>query len=90
MTAQTFALPPVLDTASVAALKSGLLELRGGDVAVDAAAVQRIGGLGLQILLSAARTWAADGKSLTFVTPSDSFNEMLRLTGAATLPEFTA
>lgn len=90
MSNSTFALPPVIDTASAAALKSGLLDHRGQDLAVDASAVQRIGGLGLQVLLSASRLWSAEGRAFAFTNPSDPFNEMLRLTGAASLPEFAA
>ena len=88
MTASSVLLPPVIDTASVGALRVQLLEHRGLDLAVDASGVQRIGGLGLQVLLSAANLWAADGHALVIDNPSSVFTEMLRLTGAASLPEF--
>jgi chemotaxis protein CheX len=87
---QSYQLPAVIDSASVAALKSALLEHRGTDLSIDASAVQRIGGLGLQVLLSAARTWSAEGRKFGVTGSSESFNEMLRLTGAASLPEFAA
>ena len=87
---QCLSLPAVIDSASVAALKSALLEHRGSDLTVDASAVQRIGGLGLQVILSAARTWAMEGHQFGVTGASESFNEMLRLTGAASLPEFAA
>ena len=84
----TFTLPAVIDTASVAALRNDLAERRGAPLEVDASNVQRVGGLGLQVLLSAARAWAADGQLLAITRRSDSFTEMLRLTGAHGLPEF--
>jgi chemotaxis protein CheX len=87
MTAAYLALPPVIDTATIGALRAELLERRGADLSVDAASVQRIGGLGLQVLLAASRQWTGDGYSLKFVNTAGPFNEMLRLTGAATLPE---
>ena len=89
MSVRTLTLPPVIDPASIGALRNDLLEQRGEDLVVDAGAVQRIGGLGLQVLIAAKRAWAADGHSLSFDNPSSSFTEMLRLTGAAQLPEFS-
>jgi chemotaxis protein CheX len=82
-----FPLPPVINTASVTALRGQLVERRGAPLELDASEVQRIGGLGLQILLSAARAWAADGQHFAITKPSSAFTEMLRLTGAANLPE---
>jgi chemotaxis protein CheX len=90
MSDPTFALPPVVDFASVAALRAGLLEHRGGDLTIDASAVQRIGGLGLQVLLSAARSWRSDGLAFAIAGASTPFTEVLSLTGAADLPEFAA
>ena len=89
MSNSPFTLPAVVDFASAAALRSGLLEHRGSDLEVDAAAVQRIGGLGLQILLSAARSWRSDGLKFAITGASTPFNEVLSLTGAADLPEFS-
>jgi chemotaxis protein CheX len=84
----TFTLPPVVDAASVGPLRSSLLDQRGGDLEVDASQVQRIGGLGLQVLIAASRAWAAQGRSFAIVRASPPFNDMLRLTGAADMPEF--
>ncbi|WGM38334.1 STAS domain-containing protein [Caulobacter sp. NIBR1757] len=83
-------LPEVIDAASVSALRGALLEHRGQDLEVDASAVRRIGGLGLQVLISAIRTWEADGHQLSLVQPSPTFLDILRLTGADALPEFAA
>ncbi|NBB15046.1 STAS domain-containing protein [Caulobacter sp. SLTY] len=90
MSARSYTLPPVIDPASVGALRTDLLALRGEDLIVEGDAVQRIGGLGLQVLISAQRTWAADGHTLSLNQPSPSLIEMLRLTGAAQLPEFNS
>lgn len=89
MSTRSYALPPVIDPASVGALRTDLLALRGEDLAIQGDAVLRIGGLGLQVLISAHRTWAADGHVLSLNHPSPPLTEMLRLTGAAALPEFT-
>ena len=86
----TFALPAVVDAASVASLRTGILERRGADLAIDASGVQRIGGLGLQVLLAAARAWRAEDLAFAITDASPPFTEMLRLTGAADLPEFAA
>jgi chemotaxis protein CheX len=83
-------LPDVVDTASVGALRAAILEHRGGDLELDAGRVQRIGGLGLQVLAAAAATWRADGVSLTLAAASDPFNDMMRLMGAADLWEHSA
>ncbi|HEX3920286.1 MAG TPA: STAS domain-containing protein [Caulobacteraceae bacterium] len=90
MSNATFVLPAVVDAASVASLRSGLLELRGSDLAIDASGVTRIGGLGLQVLLAAARAWQGSDLAFQVTSPSQPFTEMLRLTGAADLPEFAA
>jgi chemotaxis protein CheX len=90
MSARAYTLPPVIDPASVGALRTDLLALRGEDLVIEGDAVQRIGGLGLQVLISAHRTWASDGRTLSLNHPSPSLIEMLRLTGAAQLPEFNS
>jgi chemotaxis protein CheX len=83
-----FCLPAVVNTASVGPLRAQLADRRGTPLEIDASKVERIGGLGLQVLLSAARTWAGDGQVFAVATPSPAFTEMLRLTGASSLPEF--
>ena len=57
-------LPDVLDVKSADPLLRELLASRGQPIALDASGVQRLGGLGLQVLLSAQATWRADGHSL--------------------------
>jgi chemotaxis protein CheX len=76
------ALPPVLDLRAATALKAELLQRRGQPLTLDAGAVERIGGLGLQVLLSARRTWEADGQMLDLSPVSDAFDEQWRAFGA--------
>ena len=87
METPVLALPAAINTGSIGALRTQLVERRGAPLELDASSVQRVGGLGLQVLLSAARAWAADGQHFAITKPSSAFTEMLRLTGAAHLPE---
>ena len=52
---------------------------------LDASAVQRLGGLCLQILLSARKTWAADGVNLSLGSVSQYWTEQWAAYGA---PDF--
>jgi chemotaxis protein CheX len=81
-------LPEVVDLASVGTLRSNLLGLRGQDLDVDASAVRRIGGLGVQVLLAANAAWKSDGRSFRAIRRSPAFNEAMRLTGCS-LPDAT-
>lgn len=74
-------LPPVMDITAAAPLTNEFLLLRGKDVLVDASAVERVGGQCLQVLLSAAATWAHDGMELDLVAPSTNFTEALETAG---------
>ncbi|QTC89953.1 STAS domain-containing protein [Brevundimonas goettingensis] len=76
-------LPPVLDILYAEPLRAELLALRGEPVAVDASAVERLGGLCLQVLISAQQTWARDGQALTINTPSEPFATQWKMYGAA-------
>lgn len=57
---QTIRLPAVLDLTEAATLAETLIGARGADVRIDASDVTRLGGQCLQVLLAAAKTWAAD------------------------------
>ena len=78
-------LPAVLDVHAAGSLKTELLALRGRSVALDASGVERLGGLSLQVLLSAARTWAADGQDFAVAPASAAFVEQCRAFGAGAL-----
>ena len=73
--AEPLTLAEVLDLRAATPLSQSLLARRGTDLEVDASGVARLGGLCLQVLLSAVSTWAADGRALRFVNPSNAFRE---------------
>ena len=73
----------VLDLGAAAPLKAELLTRRGGPIEIDASAVQRAGGLCLQVLLSASATWAVDGHEFNLAQPSEALCEAIRNLGAA-------
>lgn len=62
--ARTVRLPSELDTRAAASLHATLTAARGHNVNLDASEVTWIGGLAAQLLVSAARSWRADGKTL--------------------------
>jgi chemotaxis protein CheX len=78
-------LPAVMDMNAAAPLAAELVALRGQPVALDASAVERVGGLCLQVLLSARVTWAADGAAFTLERLSGPLQEALALAGAGHL-----
>lgn len=77
-----YKLPPAVDLSSAKAIAADLLEKRGTALAIDATDVGRIGGLGLQVLLSAKKSWEDDGVALTFTKWSDAFERDITLLGA--------
>ena len=79
-------LEPVLDLGAAERLHARLVSLRGGPIEIDASQVERLGGLCLQVLLSARRTWAADGQSARLSQTSPAFDDAWTLFGA---PAFT-
>ena len=68
----TVVLAPVLDLRAAEPLKGELLAARGQALTLDGSAVERLGGLCLQVLLSALATWRADGQALTFINVSEA------------------
>ncbi len=83
-------LPPVLDLRAAAPLAAELLGRRGKPLTIDAAAVERLGGQCLQILLSARNTWVADGQAFSIQNASVAFTDSLAALGAAELASFCA
>ena len=77
------ALPAVLDLRAADPLKTQLLAVRGQGTTLDASAVERLGGLCLQVLLSALQTWRADGQSLTFINVTEAFASQWSALGAS-------
>lgn len=81
----TLILPDILDLKAAAPLKVELLARRGRDLVLDASGVQRLGGLCLQVLLSAGRTWAVDGVNLRLGSVSQAWSEQWAAFGAPDL-----
>lgn len=78
-----------LDIKAAAPLAAELNATRGRDLRLDASRIERIGGQCLQVLLSAAATWATDGAELTVEEPSPAFIDAIGTAGFA-LCDFTA
>ena len=75
-------LPPILDLQTVGPLALDLQARRGQPLILDASQVERLGGLGLQVLLSARMTWARDRLPFAIDARSAAFDEALALCGA--------
>ncbi len=70
-----------LDLRAAEPLKVSILSQRGQDLTLDATKVTQLGALCLQVIRSAAKTWAQDGKTLTFSNASLECAEQLNLLG---------
>lgn len=76
-------LPAILDTRAVTSLKAELMAARGQPLSLEASAVERLGGLCLQLLLSAIKTWQADGHALIFLNVSEALRVQWQGLGAS-------
>jgi chemotaxis protein CheX len=74
-------LAPKLDLKGATALADELRDKRGSDLVLDAARTKHIGAMGVQVLLSAAATWAEDGRALSMADVSDACVDQLHLLG---------
>lgn len=83
----SLALPTTMDIHQAEPLRNGLLALRGQSVTLDASAVDRLGGLCLQVLLSAQRTWVGDGQVLSFGAVSEAFETQWNAFGAPAIEQ---
>jgi len=70
-------LSEILDLKAAGQLTADFLALRGRPIDVDAARAERLGGLCLQVLLSAAKTWKMDEIPFAVINPSPEFLEGL-------------
>lgn len=82
-------LPAELDIKAAAPLVAELLAARGRDVTINASQVERVGAQCLQVLLSAASTWGADGNELALAEPSPAFADAIEIAGLE-LTRFTS
>lgn len=78
---KTLNLASTLDLNEASALRDKLLSLRGSAVSIDASAVERVGTLGAQVLMSAAKTWDQDKLAFNFTKVSDAFQKTMQLIG---------
>ena len=74
---ETLVLPAKLDLPAAPDLLERLRGLRGKDVGIDASGVTHLGTNCLQVLISAAKSWSKDEKSLTFAPMSEAFTRDL-------------
>ena len=72
----TVELSPHLGGAAVEALLEQLSSHRGANLVVDASKVKRVGAQCLQVILSASRTWAAEGVGFRIDSPSERFSDV--------------
>ncbi len=78
-------LAETLDLNAAEPLRQALASQRGAPLVLDGSQVVRLGGLCLQVLLSAHKTWAEDGLDLRLEQCSPMLLDQLRLFGAADL-----
>ncbi len=78
-------LAETLDLNAAEPLRQALASRRGAPLVIDGSQVVRLGGLCLQVLLSAHKTWAEDGQDLRLDHCSPTLVDQLRLFGAADL-----
>lgn len=74
-------LPETLDSSWAGELKDMLLARRGAPIVVDAGQVRRTGMQAVQILISAAQTWTADGQNYVVTNPTREFLDTIALAG---------
>lgn len=77
-------LPAVLDLSAAAPLKASFEAVKGQDVEVDGADVERMGGLCLQVLIAARMAYASEGRDFSIVNPSAALTASIALMGGAT------
>lgn len=63
-------LPKKLEGTALEPLKSQILALRGQDLDLSGEDVERVNGLGVELLLATFRTWREDGLKLRIVEPT--------------------
>ena len=84
-------LPDLLDISTATSVRQMLLDRRGSDIVLDASSVRKVSAVGLQVVISAARTWQADGHDLRIDAPSKQMRDAFDIMGfdATSLFEIT-
>jgi chemotaxis protein CheX len=75
--AKQVSLPPKLDTAAAAALRTELENASGDSIAFDAAQVEQLGAACLEMLLSAVVLWRKNGQTVSFENVSQTMADDL-------------
>ena len=78
---EKFSLPARLDSSGAISLRDALLARRGQPVCLDAAQVEVVGALAIEIIVATARQWVADDQMLTLASPSPRFCAVCDLLG---------
>ncbi len=73
MEQRTVELPKRFDAAAAKRLVETLNGHRGACVQINAAAVESVSALGIEVIISAARQWQADGQPITLARQSERF-----------------
>ncbi len=68
-------LPQTLDVAAVRAVREDLLARRGTATTMDASDIERIGALGVELLIAAQRQWQKDDSVLQLVGLSEAVTD---------------
>jgi chemotaxis protein CheX len=74
-------LPDLMDLSTAATLRQMLLERRGADLALDASNVRKVSAVGLQLVISAAKTWRADGHDFRIEAPTRQMRDAFDIMG---------
>lgn len=74
-------LPEKLDAAQLSRLFEEISGARGKPLVLDAGALRYVGAQGVQILLSAVKTWKRDGVSLRMTNATKEFSEIVSILG---------
>jgi len=67
---RSITLPERMDASTLSDIQVEILGCRGDDLDLDASKTGRFGGLALQLILAAFRTWRSDGFRLRLLDPS--------------------
>ncbi|KRB58947.1 chemotaxis protein CheX [Rhizobium sp. Root708] len=78
---KTLNLSAIIDLNEASSMRDKFLSLRGSALSIDASAVERVGTLGAQVLMAAAKTWDQDKLAFTFSKASDAFQKTMQLIG---------